>query len=211
MGSDTSTTRRTIPAPPDFNPRSRMGSDVCRRRGGPDANSDFNPRSRMGSDSTREVIVSEPNIFQSTLPHGERPRRLHGCGFKVSRFQSTLPHGERRDNLRAPTPTRYFNPRSRMGSDRHWSRSPNSSAWHFNPRSRMGSDGQHHKRCVRWRISIHAPAWGATGQIPTIRYLPGNISIHAPAWGATLDVGLGIVLRFISIHAPAWGATPANR
>ena len=34
------------------------------------------------------------------------------------------------------------------------------------------------------KISIHAPAWGATGQeSPDV--LPSQISIHAPAWGAT--------------------------
>jgi len=34
------------------------------------------------------------------------------------------------------------------------------------------------------RISIHAPAWGATGE--TVETLPpSQISIHAPAWGAT--------------------------
>ena len=78
-------------------------------------------------------------------------------------------------------------------------------------------------------ISIHAPAWGATGQAHRQGH-PPIISIHAPAWGATflgrlparllldfnprtrvgcdkLALRKGIDVTAISIHAPAWGAT----
>ena len=81
---------------------------------------------------------------------------------------------------------------------------------------------------IKPRISIHAPAWGAT-KVRKI-YLPATpISIHAPAWGATpftclythqirnfnprTRVGCDgtsytyVKLVEISIHAPAWGAT----
>ena len=34
------------------------------------------------------------------------------------------------------------------------------------------------------KVSIHAPAWGATGG-PYQRPVAGRVSIHAPAWGAT--------------------------
>ncbi len=34
-------------------------------------------------------------------------------------------------------------------------------------------------------ISIHAPAWGATGFFKSFRIQKIIISIHAPAWGAT--------------------------
>ena len=37
---------------------------------------------------------------------------------------------------------------------------------------------------VRIKISIHAPAWGAT-YIISFRIGQMQISIHAPAWGAT--------------------------
>ena len=56
------------------------------------------------------------------------------------------------------------------------------------------------------KVSIHAPAWGAT----TVRSVAGPgraVSIHAPAWGATQGADpLKLVYR-VSIHAPAWGAT----
>ena len=79
------------------------------------------------------------------------------------------------------------------------------------------------------RVSIHAPAWGATDHAMLFTMLPHvfqstrphgarhadclqrglhhNVSIHAPAWGATLPRGLPWGLRRVSIHAPAWGAT----
>ena len=34
-------------------------------------------------------------LFQSTLPHGERHRRQRNKDFDTNKFQSTLPHGER--------------------------------------------------------------------------------------------------------------------
>ena len=36
----------------------------------------------------------------------------------------------------------------------------------------------------RANVSIHAPAWGATGDAIAVQYVQ-NVSIHAPAWGAT--------------------------
>ena len=56
------------------------------------------------------------------------------------------------------------------------------------------------------QISIHAPAWGATGHMPDGEPVI-MISIHAPAWGATLEELDKPAEPNISIHAPAWGAT----
>mgnify|MGYP000854755822 CR=1 FL=1 len=55
----------------------------------------FNPRSRTGSDAEALAALMEYNRFQSTLPHGERPKGSHSLDPKRM-FQSTLPHGERR-------------------------------------------------------------------------------------------------------------------
>ena len=54
-------------------------------------------------------------------------------------FQSTLPHGERRSSRRIFPARKYFNPRSRMGSDDR-DIPAKTAPVHFNPRSRMGSD-----------------------------------------------------------------------
>ena len=114
----------------------------------------------MGSDGICLIEITSIMEFQSTLPHGERPtvlsplwsrwyfnpRSRMGSDFvsSVTRvylhvFQSTLPHGERLTPILHSYGSYYFNPRSRMGSD----------------------DGPQ-DRGRRQRISIHAPAWGAT-------------------------------------------------
>ena len=56
------------------------------------------------------------------------------------------------------------------------------------------------------RVSIHAPAWGATVEMRYDRE-HREVSIHAPAWGATWGICCGVWLSVVSIHAPAWGAT----
>ena len=77
-----------------------------------------------------------------------------------------------------------FNPRSREGSDQI-----QREAWDygedFNPRSREGSDDDKGTQSGDGKISIHAPARGATIKpISSISSL--SISIHAPARGATI-------------------------
>ena len=56
-----------------------------------------------------------------------------------------------------------FNPRSRMGSDPGEDCRSGFTDTDFNPRSRMGSDRPDGRVLADERISIHAPAWGATG------------------------------------------------
>ncbi len=54
----------------------------------------------------------------------------------------------------------------------------------FNPRARVGRDAEGHRTAGDGRVSIHAPAWGATTEAVQkgAEYI---VSIHAPAWGAT--------------------------
>ena len=165
----------------DFNPRSREGSD-CSSRALIYILHNFNPRSREGSDKIIDkplpihpISIHAPargatktgctvcgkQIFQSTLPRGERQctyqRRMDFGDFNprsregsddiirlmrriISTFQSTLPRGERPVLLFAVKLAGNFNPRSREGSDLlrkffHFA------IENFNPRSREGSDG----------------------------------------------------------------------
>ena len=77
-----------------------------------------------------------------------------------------------------------FNPRTRMGCD--WLQGYHlSGSWRFNPRTRMGCDQEAHCQYLR----------------------RNRVSIHAPAWGATVSIGHIIEVNIVSIHAPAWGAT----
>ena len=64
---------------------------------------------------------------------------------------------------------------------------PATISYGFNPRSRMGSDAVTPDTSNALnRVSIHAPAWGATGML-AYAGRPMAVSIHAPAWGATMD------------------------
>ena len=142
----------------------------------------FNPRSREGSDIFYGVPAFRGVLFQSTLPRGER-RHIGVNVLFHDLFQSTLPRGERPREIH-----------------------PHQSEHNFNPRSREGSDIDRNVcRCV-YRISIHAPARGATDlgrstsagvmdfnprsregsdKVKHSVYLYQSISIHAPARGAT--------------------------
>ena len=98
--------------------------------------------------------------FRSTRPHGARHARLAYSRVRCP-FRSTRPHGARR--VSKPSANWFLG---------------------FDPRARMGRD--HGMGCDRgWNgVSIHAPAWGATGN--TLEIAKRRIvSIHAPAWGAT--------------------------
>ena len=127
--------------------------------------------------------------------------------FSVCRFQSTLPRRERPNAV-----CTFFNER------------------HFNPRSREGSDNNHLHKPLPQRISIHAPAKGATAIMSTSAATIDNFNprsregsdyvlrMHAsrlwnfnPRSREGSDVRLSRYSRgfckSISIHAPAKGAT----
>ena len=136
-----------------------------------------------------------------------------------------------RDSLRASQvvgqPT-CFNPRARVGRDtpRITRAAP---CFGFNPRARVGRDTNRWAGRHGEEVSIHAPAWGATGIVSPDTQTQ-LVSIHAPAWGATFFefIHKSIAHAFqstrprgarqetpydevaqvvVSIHAPAWGAT----
>ena len=62
------------------------------------------------------LLVQHQNIFQSTLPRGERQAKDH-IKRSSNIFQSTLPRGERRSCCNKVTVILDFNPRSHEGSD----------------------------------------------------------------------------------------------
>ena len=142
---------------------------------------------RGATEEAGEISTSE--MFQSTLPHGERQTRL-SVDESVPLFQSTLPHGERLAEAEIKQMVYSFNPRSHTGSDPFRiavssilgvsihaptrGATPCSAILRqtspcFNPRSHTGSDSYIH----RWRdhggVSIHAPTRGATMQMDTLQ------------------------------------------
>ena len=145
----------------------------------------FNPRSHKGSDNIDTLKLTPSQIFQSTLPQGERRSHFPAMSQYRLEFQSTLPQGERPYNKVMSGATSYFNPRSHKGSD-----------------VVLGS-----QEPQKQAISIHAPTRGATfctghynilhcnfnprshkgSDVPLISpyFQTSNISIHAPTRGAT--------------------------
>ena len=153
---------------------------------------------------------SSIEIFQSTLPRGERhslssqfshsfmisihaPARGATITTRTIRipkkaFQSTLPRGERLSVIYLKGKIYGF--QSTLPRGERLSSVYNVRRFcHFNPRSREGSDGTSWYKLLDRLISIHAPARGATMN-DGIAFAHFVISIHAPARGAT-----GLVLR----------------
>ena len=76
----------------------------------------------------------------------------------------------------------------------------------FNPRSREGSDGRLEEKGRGCRISIHAPAKGATLEVFLVS---GFLSFQSTLpRRERLETAVGKAReKWISIHAPAKGAT----
>src|SRR5690554_1341898 len=111
----------------------------------------------MGCDSAVFIFTLIFLGFQSTHPHGVRPRGFNRnkCYLVVSIHAPAW--GATLSGLRIRTSILCFNPRTRMGCDSF-------------------AVGYY----VVTTVSIHAPAWGATNLIAytTTKY---RVSIHAPA------------------------------
>jgi len=212
-----------------FNPRPRMGGDIPSLPDCP-AKSGFNPRPRMGGD----------------LNHGLKGYADKAVSIHAPAWGATCFRRQRHCNHSC------FNPRPRMGGDRVPPALRAGTHGRFNPRPRMGGDVSVSCSSIgdttfqstpphggrppyvslfqAWiRVSIHAPAWGATagsggtgrgtrrfnprprmGGDEAARSAPSiymGVSIHAPAWGATGDPSQIFWTQAVSIHAPAWGAT----
>ena len=164
--------------------------------------------------------------FQSTRPRGARQSPQRTLSSTLT-FQSTRPRGARPAAGCLWQEIPDFNPRARVGRDRSTTLSTKTTR-DFNPRARVGRDKPYRKRCHHARISIHAPAWGATWHSSSLhrhkRFQSTRprgarlgavdgwkratlISIHAPTRGATLLVAHLDTVHQISIHAPTRGAT----
>ena len=108
----------------NFNPRSREGSDNIAETGNISRRY-FNPRSREGSDSYSVGKYIANRIFQSTLPRRERL-----CVYSFRQNDCCI-------SIHAPA----------KGATNHWIQNINQ-CWDFNPRSREGSDGHWSGGCV---------------------------------------------------------------
>ena len=132
---------------PRFASRSRMVSIHAPARGATFTDqsrcispNSFNPRSRTGSDKQELLrLKSYLVMFQSTLPHGERPRIAMARRFRLFGFNPRSRTGSDHQQDDYTAKHQSFNPRSRTGSDFFTLLMFKVTA-SFNPRSRTGSD-----------------------------------------------------------------------
>ena len=145
----------------------------------------FNPRARVGRDVALVDEYLVKDVVSIHAPAWGATWQTRGSR-NQSEFQSTRPRGARHStSLSICSPSFCFNPRARVGRDRPASPRINLH-WVFQstrPRGARRVDdlclSQH------LRVSIHAPAWGATvDDLCLSQHL--RVSIHAPAWGATV-------------------------
>ena len=165
----------------------------------------FNSRSRMGSDLIQLLDLKGLPRFNSRSRMGSDAASRQNQ-YQLYMFQFTLPHGERR-----LPPWPIWPPLC------------------FNSRSRMGSDLQGLASARFMDVSIHAPAWGATGHCDSRAYFGACFNSRSRMgsdaasrqnryqfymFQFTLPHGerhntphSPFTGLFVSIHAPAWGAT----
>ena len=168
-----------------FNPRTRVGCDApslsaCRVFGR------FNPRTRVGCDMG--IIIRQSN---------KRCISIHAPAWGATFFFSLKA-------LRQAS----FNPRTRVGCD-EWPQSASRPGLWFqstHPRGVRRGHGAHDAH--KGRVSIHAPAWGATVRGCRFQFQLAQFqSTHPRGVRLAWESSRPAKPRFN--HAPAWGATPA--
>ncbi len=181
----------------------------------------FNPRARVGRDPAMSDVLTIIS-FQSTRPrgarhpYGERPD-YHKVSIHAPAWGATCYYSRIRWESR-------FNPRARVGRDKPLSvKSLDESFQSTRPRG-----ARLFQEVLRFylRVSIHAPAWGATGYVFV---MPTVLCFNPRARVGRDQINTGIDTRKtfqstrprgarrrgrplhqkdkVSIHAPAWGAT----
>ena len=155
----------------------------------------FNPRSREGSDNGDYGIIFLLDISIHAPAKGAT--NYHVYTYNPKKFQSTLPRRERHCYYLGYWQGVYFNPRSREGSDIHFFTSSISSK-HFNPRSREGSDGWIEISFESLKISIHAPAKGATISKFTRQVIPIDFNPRSREGSDNLSLLTDLVQQYFN-------------
>ena len=167
----------------------------------------FNSRARKGRDGRSRVNFSEQQ-FQFTRPQGAR-HPAERIDLAPTMFQFTRPQGARPPRGGRFRAGRCFNSRARKGRD---SRAPTALRRRgcFNSRARKGRDGKApHRKAVR-KVSIHAPARGATAAQTTTQTTQTCFNSRARK-GRDRVTNREDRVDPVSIHAPARGATSTPR
>ena len=213
--------------PRSFNPRTRVGCDPSFNVGGTTTTlfQSTHPRGVRRYQNRYDEYRGHVSIHAPAW--GATSSRISGTS-RSGRFQSTHPRGVRRPSEAGRTPQSCFNPRTRVGCDGTFDSMLKDLVTFQSTHPRgVRHDGVTQGVTVRKFQSTHPRGVRlAYGTYTLLRY---GVSIHAPAWGATMmsllcgwdfrgfnprtrvgcDEGLDTFLResAVSIHAPAWGAT----
>ena len=138
-----------------------------------------------GATLTRPPVLPVSSLFQSTRPRGARRQTLAfgkvasavsihapawGATFRyvfplcnLGQFQSTRPRGARREIGGAFQGAPGFNPRARVGRDATRTGERPVLVWFQSTRPRGARRDAASLHDGSYYVSIHAPAWGATG------------------------------------------------
>jgi len=135
-----------------------------------------------GARLTEEANIITGQLFQSTRPRGAR-QRIDSIRSPESLFQSTRPRGARRVPVNHRYGVKKFQSTRPRGA-RQPAAGRSQTQCCFNPRARAGRDVKYRCAHHQYRVSIHAPARGAT-ILARRRLRHPYVSIHAPARGAT--------------------------
>ena len=168
-----------------FNPRARVGRDAAGTLPCP-AQSGFNPRARVGRDRTMVSTSAFQAEFQSTRPRGARPdiRRASHLPRLVSIHAPAW--GATPASRRLRSRCCRFNPRARVGRDlRAYGNGPQVTLFQSTrPRgARLDPD---HVSSNRQKFQSARPRGARLGRDPR-GGARVRVSIHAPAWGATVS------------------------
>ena len=161
----------------------------------------FNPRARTGRDVFNLGIVTAGGVFQSTRPHGAR-RKISSSHTDFSMFQSTRPHGARLNILAKSKELAFV---SIHAPARGATKSIAYVAGYvqsFNPRARTGRDCTTSASLLLVLMFQSTRPHGARRSCPACLDHRKRVSIHAPARGATCE-GLNPLSRDLSFNPRA--------
>ena len=207
-GGRRETVRRLYRPSSRFNPRPRVGGDNSYAAWPWATKRCFNPRPRVGGDWRLAKRGERPDVCFNPRPRVGGDSFIPAAVTVACRFQSTPPRGGRLHEGQELIICNFcFNPRPRVGGDPVW--------------PGRGFRG--------FRVSIHAPAWGATTKQPSTfcrfrmfqstpprggrlvrrKILPplGRCFNPRPRVGGDKKTTSPGIYGRVSIHAPAWGAT----
>ena len=170
---------------PGFNSRSRVGSDAA--AGGIPLDVGVSIRAPAWGATRIAAAEKRGAQFQFALPRGER-RKPALFATQNGKFQFALPRGERRSAQYSLISKPGFNSRSRVGSDLIFCIC-SSNQRGFNSRSRVGSDGGNQSGGQGGTGFNSRSRVGSDAQLPGNTNLQPRVSIRAPAWGATAITG----------------------